>query len=366
MGLEVSDLKKVYERDNQFHHALKGVSFSAPQGAFVTLLGPSGCGKSTLLNMIAGLDEPTEGSINIGTKEVYNSQKKINMSSGNRDISMVFQSYAIWPHMTVKENVEFPLKHGRKKFSDKKARDEAILSALRKVHLINFKDRPAPLLSGGQQQRVSLARAVAQSPTLILLDEPLSNLDANLRDVMQKEIRSIVTEEGVTALYVTHDQKEALSMSDIIIVMSEGNIEQVGTPYEVYYHPKTRFVADFMGAPNVIEAKVKELKEKSFITESVLGSLEVQTKEEVAVGEKVSLVIRKESFSFDKEDFLNENNLISLRKSKKVFLGEFTELICSVVNSSGYKLSLFVDPRKNFEEVFSAFYCPSKIHYIRG
>src|SRR5699024_1130325 len=132
-----------------------------------------------------------------------------------------------------------------------------------------------PLLSGGEQQRVSVARAVAQSPTLILLDEPLSNLDANLREVMQKEIRSIVTDEGITAVYVTHDQKEALSMSDIIIVMSEGGIEQIGTPYEIYYQPKTQFVAEFMGAPNIIEATVIESAEPYFTVSSIMGDLHV-------------------------------------------------------------------------------------------
>jgi len=277
---------------------------------------------------------------------------------------MVFQSYAIWPHMTVKENVDFPLRHGKKKHANKQEREQAVTNALEKVHLNKFKDRPAPLLSGGQQQRVSLARAVAQSPTLILLDEPLSNLDANLREVMQKEIRSIVTDEGITAVYVTHDQKEALSMSDIIIVMSEGGIEQIGTPYEIYYQPKTQFVAEFMGAPNIIEATVIESAEPYFTVSSIMGDLHVKHREPVSVGDKLNLVIRKEDFTFDGNDIVNGKNVFKLFKCREVFLGEYTELLCGVTVAE-QEISILVNSRQSLAESFEAFYCPTRIHYIK-
>jgi len=372
MGLEVSNLVKIYSRRNEHHTALDGVSFSAPAGAFVTLLGPSGCGKSTLLNMLAGLDKPTSGKIAINSTVVYDSDAGAFVAPGKRDISMVFQSYAIWPHMTVRENVAFPLLNGRKKSTDRKLLEKAIDTALEKVHLSSFADRPAPLLSGGQQQRVSLARAIAQSPKLILLDEPLSNLDANLRDVMQKEIRNIVSGEGITAVYVTHDQKEALAMSDVIIVLKDGHIEQIGSPNQIYYRPQTKFVAQFMGAPNLIAAKVRDVKKESgqVVFECALGHVFAMLQEEsVSVGDDVTLVLRQEDFEVsvyttEKSSFGVNEYLLPIKKA--VFLGEKMELICA---AEGLKepLSAYVNARLVPAEArhVCLYYPPSSVHYIK-
>jgi iron(III) transport system ATP-binding protein len=369
MGLSISSLSKTYTRKGQSHQALSDVSFSVPEGAFVTLLGPSGCGKSTLLNLIAGLDRPSSGEIRIGGNVVYDSKQAICAPAAQRNISMVFQSYAIWPHMTVRENVEFPLKHGRKKSEARAARDEAVSRALDRVHLSAFQDRPAPLLSGGQQQRVSLARAIAQQPSLILLDEPLSNLDANLRDAMQKEIRSIVTQEKITAVYVTHDQKEALSMSDVIVVLSEGRIEQVGTPEEIYYRPATRFVAQFMGAPNMIEAVVAgvDAEHDHIIASCALGSIHVRRKpgDEVRAGDALTLVLKQEDFVLAGSGPPSANHY-NLPVRRRIFLGDRTEILCAAHTASDQTISIYTSIRGLAHTATLSVHCrPEDIHYFR-
>ena len=370
MKLSISGLSKCYVRKGHSQQALNNVTFSVPEGAFVTLLGPSGCGKSTLLNLIAGLDKPTSGIIRIGSNTVYDSEKKIFAPPSQRDISMVFQSYAIWPHMTVRENVEFPLKHGRKKSEASSIRDAAVDGALEKVHLTPLRDRPAPLLSGGQQQRVSLARAIAQKPSLILLDEPLSNLDANLRDAMQKEIRSIVTQEGITAVYVTHDQKEALSMSDLIIVLSEGKIEQMGTPYEIYYRPATRFVAKFMGAPNLVEATVTALDadRDEIVASCVMGAIRIKRKsgDPVQVGETLTLVLKQEDFIVGAPAASATVNNYVLPVVRRIFLGDRTEFLCAQSGDSAHTLSIYTSARGITDTSSLTIHCkPEDIHYFR-
>lgn len=371
MSLNIKNLVKTYVRSGEAHTALHGVSFSAPAGAFVTLLGPSGCGKSTLLNMLAGLDKPTSGRIDIDGVAVYDSGANLFMPPGKRNISMVFQSYAIWPHMTVRENVAFPLKNGRKSLRGKQELEAAVSAALEKVHLTALADRPAPLLSGGQQQRVSLARAIAQRPSLILLDEPLSNLDANLRDAMQKQIRSIVSNEGITAVYVTHDQKEALAMSDMIIVMSEGRIEQVGTPHEIYYAPQTRFVAQFMGAPNLLEATVENVLVQSgqAVVQCVLGKTVIPMREQLlSVGDKLTLMLRQEDFEISAGDpgHPAENQYV-LPIHQSVFLGERMELLCDIGNHAPDRLSVYVNARRvsGDSKSIALHYPVQKIHYIK-
>jgi len=375
MSLEISNLVKTYTRKGEQHTALRGVSFSAAPGAFVTLLGPSGCGKSTLLNMLAGLDRPTAGRIDINGNVVYDSDASLFVPPGKRNISMVFQSYAIWPHMTVRENVAFPLLNGRKQLRKRAELEAVVDAALKKVHLEALADRPAPLLSGGQQQRVSLARAIAQSPGLILLDEPLSNLDANLREAMQKQIRGIVTEEGITAVYVTHDQKEALAMSDVIIVMSEGSIEQVGAPYDIYYRPKTRFVAQFMGAPNLLEATVINAAPdgSEAVAESVLGKTVFPLRQgALRPGDKITLVLRQEDFQAHAVAAVAAGNpsgsnhyVLPLKQS--IFLGERMELLCAMGESVGQTLSVYVNARLLAGGVASValHYPPEKVHYIK-
>lgn len=223
-------------------------------GEFVSILGPSGCGKTTTLRMIAGFERATEGEIYIGDHCVSSSVKGSFAPPEKRDIGMVFQSYAVWPHMTVAENVGYPLKIQK---VDKKEREERVQKMLELVHLGEYSKRYPHQLSGGQQQRVALARALVAQPGLLLLDEPLSNLDAKLRESMRFEILAIQKELGITVVYVTHDQGEAMAMSDRVVVMSVGVVQQIGAPHEIYTKPANKMVADFIGLVNFIDGEVK-------------------------------------------------------------------------------------------------------------
>jgi iron(III) transport system ATP-binding protein len=234
--------------------AVDGVSLTVGQGEHVTLLGPSGCGKTTTLRAIAGLEDPSGGTIRIDGATVYSAAERRNIPAERRGISMVFQSYAVWPHMSVFDNVAYGLRVRNL------PRDEIAREAERALDLVQMRDfakRSAALLSGGQQQRVALARAIAFSPSVLLFDEPLSNLDAKLRAEMRVELRDLQRRLGVTSVYVTHDQEEALAISDRVVVMNVGGIEQIGTPEDIYNRPKTRFVADFVGSANLIAGKVQ-------------------------------------------------------------------------------------------------------------
>lgn len=243
--IEVRDLTVAYGGKI----VVKGVSFSVSRGEHLSLLGPSGCGKSTTLRCIAGLETPVAGEIVIDGVLVFSSEKKINVPTEKRKLSMVFQSYAIWPHMTVFENVAYGLRVQRVAKAELK---QKVADVLKMVGMEDFIDRPATDLSGGQQQRVALARSYASRPKAILLDEPLSNLDARLRVRMREEIKELQHRFDLSTIYVTHDQEEAMVISDRIIVMRDGYIEQSGKPLEIYDTPRTRFVADFIGAANII------------------------------------------------------------------------------------------------------------------
>jgi ABC-type Fe3+/spermidine/putrescine transport system ATPase subunit len=250
--IEVKNLSAAYDDKVVVHD----VSFSVAEGEHLSLLGPSGCGKSTLLRCIAGLETPLRGEITIDSRTMFSSERKINVPSQNRALAMVFQSYAIWPHMTVCENVAYGL---RVKGVNRKDSRAAALKALEMVGMAELIDRPATELSGGQQQRVAVARSLAPSPKAILLDEPLSNLDARLRMSMREELKDLQVKLKLSTVYVTHDQEEAMAMSDRIIVMKAGEIEQEGHPLEIYAKPRTRFVADFIGASNVLEGAVSSV-----------------------------------------------------------------------------------------------------------
>ena len=232
--------------------AVDGVAFAIAPGELVTLLGPSGCGKTTTLRAIAGLETPSSGTIRLNGEAVWSSSPRRNIPAEKRGVSMVFQSYAIWPHMTVFENVAYGL---RARGAAKANISTAVQRALALVGLEAFAARPAPLLSGGQQQRVALARALAVDPRVVLLDEPLSNLDAQLRLSMRAELADLRRRLGFTAIYVTHDQEEAFALSDRIVVMRGGRIEQDGTPAALHAAPRTQFVARFLGMRNVIAAQ---------------------------------------------------------------------------------------------------------------
>ncbi|MGZ3408755.1 MAG: ABC transporter ATP-binding protein [Xanthobacteraceae bacterium] len=233
--------------------AVNRVNLKVERGDFVTLLGPSGCGKTTTLRMVAGLEQNTSGRISIGGRVVSDADAGFFIPPDHRQLGMVFQSYAIWPHMTVFDNVAYPLRIRRKSKAEIKERVEAVL---RLVEMDKYADRPAPALSGGQQQRVAIARALVFEPEVLLLDEPLSNLDARLRTQMGDEFRALQKRLGITSLYVTHDQEEAMALSDRVVVMQGGRILQIGSPEEIYQRPISRAVAAFFGSPNLLEASI--------------------------------------------------------------------------------------------------------------
>ncbi len=249
--IRVTDLVKIYPSGRV--RAVDGVSFAVREGEFYTLLGPSGCGKTTTLRCIAGLERPDGGSIELGDVAVVS--ERVFVPTYRRNIGMVFQSYAVWPHMTVFENVAFPLRVGGQRIRRDVVR-ERVEKALTLVGLNQVPERMATQLSGGQQQRLSLARALVREPKVLLLDEPLSNLDAKLRERMRGELSVIQRRLGVTTLFVTHDQIEALSMSDRIAVMDAGRIVQEGAPQEVYHHPSNEFVASFIGSTNLFQGEL--------------------------------------------------------------------------------------------------------------
>jgi iron(III) transport system ATP-binding protein len=233
--------------------ALQGVSFDVARGTTVSLLGPSGCGKTTVLRSIAGLETPNAGRIRIGDTVVFDSESRVSLAPETRQVGMVFQSYAIWPHMTVAENVGFPLKIRHVAAHEIASRVADVLSL---VGLAGLGGRPATNLSGGQQQRVALARAIVHEPRLVLFDEPLSNLDAKLREQMRTELKLLQSRLGFTAIYVTHDQAEALALSDNVVVMNHGLVEGMAPPRELFAYPPTPFVANFLGFDNLFEGKV--------------------------------------------------------------------------------------------------------------
>ena len=249
--LSVTALTRVFaNRYDAVAGGVRAASFSLPPGTFFTLLGPSGCGKTTTLRCIAGLERPDSGRITLDSRTLFDDASNTLVPVHQRGIGMVFQSYAIWPHMTVFENIAFPLRVGPSMPREDISR--RVDKALATVGLAGYGNRPATRLSGGQQQRVALARAIVHEPKLLLLDEPLSNLDASLREDMRTELRRLQQEIGITTVYVTHDQSEALAMSDLIAVMDHGRIAQLGPPRTIYATPATTFVARFIGAANLL------------------------------------------------------------------------------------------------------------------
>jgi len=268
---------------------LREIDLDVNEGEFCVLLGPSGCGKTTTLRCVAGLEKPDAGEIEIGGAVVSSPTAGVYVPTEKRDIGMVFQSYAIWPHMNVFQNVAFPLTQGYRRVP-RNLVAEKVHQALRLVQLDGLAERPATDLSGGQQQRVAMARAMVTEPKILLMDEPLSNLDARLREQMRMELRKITRSIGVTTLYVTHDQAEALSLGDRVCVMNDGEILQVGAPQEVYAHPKDLFVAKFVGEMNLIKATVADRDQVL----SPLGKIGCGVPHGSSSGKEVTLAIRPE------------------------------------------------------------------------
>lgn len=267
--------------------AVNEVNVSIAEGEFVTLLGPSGCGKTTTLRLIAGFEFPTAGRIVLDGEEIND------QPPNQRDMAMVFQSYAIFPHLNVFENIAYGLKIQR--LSRQVIRDK-VQRVLELTELIGLENRPPNALSGGQQQRVALARALVMEPKVLLMDEPLSNLDAKLRDVMRTEIRRIQQKLGITSVYVTHDQLEAMTLSDQIVVMNQGHIEQIGPPQEIYRRPKTAFVADFIGTTNFVTGTVQDVAGDG-VTVEVFGRSLTTPKpaHPLRAGQPIKMVLRPEA-----------------------------------------------------------------------
>jgi iron(III) transport system ATP-binding protein len=253
--IKLTGLTKRYPGRAINHNAVDGIDLEIPEGKLVTLLGPSGCGKTTTLRLIAGLERADHGVIEIGGQVVSDPARRIFVGAHHRPIGIVFQSYAIWPHMTVLENVLFPLRVSRPR-PKKSAAREVAMQALDLVGLTDFAQRPAPALSGGQQQRVALARALVREPKVLLLDEPLSNLDKGLRGRVRDEIRAVQQRLGITTVFVTHDQDEALSVSDDVVVMNGGHVIERGLPQEIYAFPQDEFTARFLGVSNSLDGVV--------------------------------------------------------------------------------------------------------------
>ena len=305
--------------------AARNISFEVAKGRLFTLLGPSGCGKTTTLRAIAGLEHPVAGEIEAGGRIVFSSRRSIFVPLNKRNFGMVFQSYAIWPHMTVLQNASFPLEV-RGGLSRRAIRDRA-MRVLDTVAMGEFAEREATKLSGGQQQRLALARALVMEPDLLLLDEPLSNLDAKLRERMRLELERIQRELSITTVYVTHDQAEALALSDEIAVMNEGRIVQIGNPRAIYDKPRDRFVAGFIGSSNFIEAEVlgPDAAAGFWRLRSELGDLKATSEASLSAGMKVTVAIRPENLELPDALTGGAGNWIRATIEAKTFQGDFTE-----------------------------------------
>lgn len=329
--IRVENLSKTYmAHDEKPVPAVRELGFQVEPGEFYTLLGPSGCGKTTTLRSVAGFEKPESGEIWIGEQLVYSSASNVNVPPHKRDFGIVFQSYAIWPHMTVYDNVAFPLLHGRRKMGKKEAR-ELVTKALQLVQLEMLADRPAPFLSGGQQQRVALARALVHEPRVLLLDEPLSNLDAKLREEMRLDIRHLVKRLGITALYVTHDQLEALTMSDRVAVMNAGQIIQEGSPVEIYKKPADSFVARFIGLANFLEGRARGTGSDGFgLVETAIGTVHCVLPGAACAGEKAVVMIRPEDVVLLPGSEAPAENVVEGKIEVLVFTGEAMDCRVSV------------------------------------
>jgi iron(III) transport system ATP-binding protein len=326
--LRVEGLFTEYPNDRgEIVRAAQDVTFTVPEGKLFTLLGPSGCGKTTTLRSIAGLERPRLGEIAVNDRIVYSSAKKIFVTPNRRGFGMVFQSYAIWPHMSVFENAAFPLEVGDRKYSRQEIRDK-VMRVLEATQLGHLADRDATKLSGGQQQRLALARALVMEPALLLLDEPLSNLDAKLREKMRFELKRLQRELGITTIYVTHDQSEALALSHQIAVMNEGRIQQIGTPREVYERPGSPFVADFVGSTNFLDGAVlgPDSGEGRYRVRTEIGDLTVLATEPLKAEDKVLLSVRPEDVELSETAPANATNVREGKVDQKVFLGEVLDL----------------------------------------
>jgi iron(III) transport system ATP-binding protein len=338
--LYVNDLVKQYqvparkrtEEDPKGRNGVDGVTFEVIAGELFTLLGPSGCGKTTTLRSIAGLEQPDSGRIVLGDQVLFDAAQHVDRPVDRRGLAMVFQSYAIWPHMTVFENAAFPLRVGPRgaRPSGKQTR-ERVERALETVGLSRFAEQSATRLSGGQQQRLALARAIVVEPPVLLLDEPLSNLDAKLRENMRIELKRLQRDMGLTAIYVTHDQGEALSMSSRIAIMNAGKIVQMGSPRDIYGAPGSEFVADFLGVSNFVEGVVSTIDNGVATIDSDIGRLRATALPDQQAGQLVLVCLRPEdlSVSMDRPSTSAANELEG-KLLATAFLGDRVDHVVSL------------------------------------
>ena len=322
MDIRIKDLTRDFHSEGKRIRALDNVDLTIPANQIFTLLGPSGCGKTTLLRCIVGLETPDAGEIAIGDDIVWSREKNIFVPPEKRGLGMVFQTYAIWPHMDVFNNVAYPLQN--RKASPPEIR-ERVAKVLRFVQLEGFEKRPATDLSGGQQQRVALARALVAEPKVILFDEPLSNLDAKLREATRKELRRFLTELKITAVYVTHDRIEALTLSDQIAVMRAGQIVEIGDPKKIYFNSDHRFVADFIGRANLIPGKVRGLEDLHAVVDSAIGPIVVLNSRKIAAGEEAMVCVRPEFIKIVPPGAAAGRNVFRGKVASLVFVGEAYE-----------------------------------------
>jgi iron(III) transport system ATP-binding protein len=327
--LSVKSLNTEYAAaQGQVVKAAQDVSFEVPDGELFTLLGPSGCGKTTTLRSIAGLERPKSGAIEVGSQVMFSSERGVFVAPNKRNFGMVFQSYAIWPHMNVFKNVAFPLEV-RKSRPSRKQIEEKVMRVLSAVQLADLAGRDATKLSGGQQQRLALARALVMEPQLLLLDEPLSNLDAKLREAMRFELKRMQRDFGLTTVYVTHDQSEALALSHEIGVMNEGRIVQIGSPRDIYERPRNKFVADFVGNTNFIGGTVSSAAAGNgrCRVATALGELNVQCVETLAKGSPIVVSVRPEDVELSEAEPSRDegDNVCRGIVEAKVFLGDYLD-----------------------------------------
>jgi iron(III) transport system ATP-binding protein len=354
--IEIRNLRRTFTARGELVHALRGIDLSVPDQKFFTLLGPSGCGKSTTLRSVAGLERPDGGEIVIDGRTVFSAENGTHLPPERRDLAMVFQSYAIWPHMSCAQNVAFPLEslpRGQRPRSAEVA--ERVEQTLNAVKLTGLAGRPANQLSGGQKQRLALARALVTRPSVLLLDEPLSNLDAGLRDDMRMEIRSIQRRLNLSVLYVTHDQAEALSMSNLVAVMRDGLVEQVGTPRQIYNEPETAFVARFVGSLNSLPGRIygppqEPVQPGGIVVETPIGPLATAASASPPGSAECQVVFRPEQLQvlpLQSEPEIGTQNVVRATVVRSVFYGQYLHVEIDV---DGLPLRAHVHPALRFRK----------------
>ena len=335
-SIDVKNVTKIYKTANSETHALKNASLTIYDNEFFTLLGPSGCGKTTLLRLIAGFEDITNGSIQLFEEEI------VNLPPNKRSVNTVFQQYALFPHLNVFDNVAFGLHRLKRDPSFIKKRTHDVLEL---VQMKDYGNRKPNQLSGGQQQRVALARALAPQPKVLLLDEPLSALDLKLRQAMRYELKTLQRETGITFVFVTHDQEEALTMSDRIAVINEGEIQQIGQPEEIYESPNNKFVANFIGEANLLAGVCEEGGESGLCKLDAGQEVKMYIPSNIHKGDRITIFIRPERIKIKKSN--SENSFCTI--SEFTYLGNAATILLNS-NNKFINVSLSIEDVKNFKK----------------